>query len=230
MEISAEKLRLYAVIDCAKLNGPALERAAEELLSGGVTCLELEVEGEGFSPEDFAAQAQAVRPLCQRFQAPLLIRNNPSVAQLSGADGVRLDWSAAGVAEARSLLGPAKFIGSSAHDVKEAILAQRQGADFLVCGSVFGSSAQTDAVVALERPELWRICKAAGMPVIAAGGITPQNAPLLIATGIVGIAVSRSLFYAPNKLIAAHELRGLAERICAYQEEPPIINYRRRNR
>ena len=65
---------------------------------------------------------------------------------------------------------------------------------------------------------------------IAAGGITPQNAPLLIATGIVGIAVSRSLFYAPNKLIAAHELRGLAERICAYQEEPPIINYRRRNR
>ena len=64
MEISAEKLRLYAVIDCAKLNGPALERAVEELLSGGVTCLELEVEGEGFSPEDFAAQAQTARPLC----------------------------------------------------------------------------------------------------------------------------------------------------------------------
>lgn len=228
MEISAEKLRLYAVIDCAKLNGLALERTVDELLSGGVTCLEL--EGEGFAPEDFAAQAQAVRPLCRRFQVPLLIRNNPPVAQLSGADGVRLDWSATGVAEARSLLGPDKFIGSSAHDVKEAILAQRQGADFLVCGSVFGSSAQTDAVVALERPELWRICKAAGVPVIAAGGITPQNAPLLIATGIVGIAVSRSLFYAPNKLIAAHELRGLAERICAYQEEPPIINYRRRNR
>lgn len=227
MEISAEKLRLYAVADCARLNGHALVEAAKDLLAAGVTCFEM--EAGPLSEAEFEEQARELLPLCRRLHVPFLVRNSIEAVQRLDADGVRLDWSETKVAEARRALGMEKIVGASAHCVREAILARRQGADFLVCGSVFGSSLNDD-VAALERPELWRICKAADVPVVAAGGITLQNAPLLIATGVAGIAVSRGLFGAPNRLIAGHTLRTMAERICAYQEEPPIINYRWRNR
>lgn len=208
MNISPEQLRLYAVTDRAWLAGRTLEDTVRELLAAGVTCVQLR---EKHAPDaERRALARALKPVCAAFGAPLLINDDVALAKAVDADGVHVGQSDMAVAEARRILGPDKIIGASAHNVAEALEAQRQGADYLGCGAVFGTATKADVTV-LAREELRRICTAVDIPVVAIGGISAQNAPLLAGTGIAGLAVVSALFAAPDKTAAARQLRALAE-------------------
>lgn len=212
MNISAEQLRLYAVTDRAWLGGRTLEDTVAELAAAGVSCVQLREKHA--SEAEFAALARALKPVCARFGVPLIINDNLAVALAVDADGVHVGQSDAAIPEARRVLGPGKIIGASAHNVAEALRAQAQGADYLGCGAVFGSSTKTD-VTTLDHAELARICRAVDLPVVAIGGVTEQNAPQLAGTGIAGLAVVSALFAAPDKTAAARRLRALADRLCA---------------
>ncbi len=228
MKITGEQLRLYAVTDRSWLKGRTLESTVEELLAAGVTCVQLREKNA--SPAEFLAMAKALRPICTYYRAPLIINDDLTVAQLSGADGVHLGQSDLPTDEARKILGPDKIIGMTAHNVTEAVHAKMKGADYLGCGALFGTTTKSDTVP-LDRPELWRICKAVDIPVVAIGGINAQNAPLLIGTGIQGLAVVSALFAAADKTAAARQMRELADRVCLYREDPFLPpSYGRRKR
>lgn len=215
MNISAERLRLYAVTDRAWLAGQPLEAVVQELLAAGVTCVQLREKHA--SEAEFLALAKALKPVCARYRAPLLINDSVAVAKAADVDGVHVGQSDMAVAEARRILGPDKIIGASAHSVAEALAAQEQGADYLGCGAVFGTSTKTD-VTALARDELRRICEAVRIPVVAIGGISAQNAPLLAGTGIAGLAVVSALFTAPDKTASARQMRVLADQAVQTKE------------
>lgn len=216
MNISAEQLRLYAVTDRTWLAGHTLEAVVQELLAAGATCVQLREKHA--SEAEFLALAKALKPICAQYRAPLLINDCVSVAKAADADGVHIGQNDLSVAEARRILGPDKIIGASAHSVAEALAAQEQGADYLGCGAVFGTSTKTD-VTTLARDELRRICEAVRIPVVAIGGISAQNAPLLAGTGIAGLAVVSALFAAPDKTAAARQMRALADQ--AVQAKSP---------
>lgn len=210
MNISAEQLRLYAVTDRAWLAGRTLESTVQELLAAGVTCVQLREKHAGEA--ETRALALALKPVCAQYHVPLLINDDVALAKFIDADGVHVGQSDASVAEARRILGPGKIIGASAHNVAEALAAQRQGADYLGCGAVFGTATKTDVTV-LPREELRRICRAVSLPVVAIGGISDRNAPLLAGTGIAGLAVVSALFAAPDKTAAALRLRSIADAV-----------------
>lgn len=210
MNITAKQLRLYAVTDRHWLNGQRLEDVAEELLAAGVTCLQLREKHQ--DPAEFVRMARALKPICARYGVPLILNDAVELAKEVDADGVHVGQDDMSVARARAILGPDKIIGASAHNVAEAVAAYQAGADYLGCGAVFGSGTKHN-VSQMPLETLTAICQAVDIPVVAIGGVSLDNLPLLADTGIAGVAVISGLFAAEDKTEAAQaflkQLEGL---------------------
>ncbi len=209
--MNPQQLRLYAVTDRSWLKpGETLAEVVETLLKAGVTCVQLrEKEAE----DAFILQeAQELNALCRRYGVPFLVNDRPDLAQAVGADGVHVGQEDTGLTEARNLLGPNALLGGSAHTVEEALAAQAAGADYLGCGAVFGSGTKHN-VSQMPLETLTAICQAVDIPVVAIGGVSLDNLPLLADTGIAGVAVISGLFAADDKTEAAQaflrQLEGL---------------------
>lgn len=162
-------------------------------------------------------QALALRRVTAQSGAALIVNDDPALALAAGADGVHLGGDDAPVEEARRLLGAGAIIGTSCYDRLELALAARAaGADYVAFGSFYPSSVKPGAV----RPEpglLTRARKQVGLPLVAIGGITPENAPVLIAAGADALAVVTALFGAPD-------IAGTARRFCALFTFSPLAS------
>lgn len=203
MKIDAKAVTLYAVTDRSWLKeGESLKKPLEVLLKAGVTCVQLREKKADDS--FFIKEALEIKELCRHYQVPLLINDRPDIARKVGADGVHVGLSDMGIEKAREMLGDGFIIGGSAHNVQEALAAQKAGADYIGCGAVFGSSTKTDVTI-LSRKELKAICGAVQIPVVAIGGISLTNMEELAGTGIDGVAVISALFGAEDKEAAARE-------------------------
>lgn len=204
MKVAKETMRLYAVTDRTWLKpGEQLEQPVEELLKAGVTCVQLREK----QAEDalILEEARILKELCGRYRVPLIINDRPDLAKAVKADGVHVGLSDMGIEKARALLGEDYIIGGSAHNVREALEAQKAGADYIGCGAVFGSSTKSD-VTALPHEELKAICQAVDIPVVAIGGIHEGNIAQLAGTGVDGVAVVSALFAKEDKRAAAETL------------------------
>ena len=113
--------------------------------------------------------------------------------------------------DVRAKLGPDKIIGVSAQTVEQAILAEKRGADYLGVGAVFPTGSKDDAVE-VSHDTLRDICKAVSIPVIAIGGITVDNTPVLAGTGICGIAVISAIYAQENILDATKKLKDVTSK------------------
>ena len=204
MNITRENLLLYAVTDRTWLNGASLAEQVEKALKGGVTFVQLREKHLDF--EAFLAEAKEIGAICKRYHVPFVINDNIEVAIAADADGVHVGQDDLEAGNVRKLLGPDKIIGVSAHSVAEARKAQEAGADYLGSGAAFptGSKADTNVI----GPETIReVCAAVDIPVVAIGGIGPENIPKLSGTGIAGAAVISALFSKPDIEAAACRLR-----------------------
>ncbi|MCD8098718.1 MAG: thiamine phosphate synthase [Lachnospiraceae bacterium] len=197
MKITSNTLRLYAVTARSWLRpGETLASVVEELLKAGVTCVQLR---EKHAEEELLLrEAFELRELCTQYKVPLIINDRPDIAIKVRADGVHVGLSDMAISKARKLLGDQYLIGGSAHNVAEALAAQRAGADYIGCGAIFGSSTKRDATN-LSPQELRAICEAVSIPAVAIGGIFLDNVETLRGTGIAGVAVVSGLFAAENK-------------------------------
>lgn len=203
MKVERRHMLLYAVTDRSWLHGQSLVYAVEEVLAGGATMLQL--REKHLEHRDFLAQAQELLPLCRKYHVPLIINDDVQVALESGADGVHVGQSDMAVQAARSILGPDKIIGASAHNASEALAAVAAGADYLGCGAVFGSTTKADAGL-LSLNTLREIRAAARVPIVAIGGINRQNIARLAGSGVDGVALISALFAAPDKRAAAQQM------------------------
>lgn len=211
MKTVQNAMLLYAITDRSWLKpGETLEEQVETVLANGATCLQ--IREKQLDSEAFLAQALRIKPICQKYGVPLIINDNVDVAKACGADGVHVGQNDMEIAAARSILGPEKWIGTSAHNVEEALKAKESGCDYIGSGAVFGSATKTDAGT-LDHQELRRICQATDLPVVAIGGITADNAHRLTGTGVDGIAVISALFAQQDKAAATRQMLTLARHV-----------------
>ena len=201
---------LYAVTDRTWLGGASLSWAVKEALTGGITLLQL--REKNLTDREMLQEAQELLPLCHRHGVPLIINDRVQVALDAGADGVHLGQEDMSPREARAILGPDAIIGVSARTVGSAQRAEQEGADYLGVGAVFSTSTKTDAQN-LSPETLRQICQAVHIPVVAIGGIGPDNILELLGCGIQGVAVVSSIFAQKNIAQAASRLRALSEQI-----------------
>lgn len=201
---------LYAVSDRTWLGGASLSWAVKEALTGGITLLQL--REKSLTDHEMLQEALALRPLCHQHGVPLIINDRVQVALDAGADGVHLGQEDMSPQEARAILGPDAIIGVSARTVESARKAEQAGADYLGVGAVFSTSTKADAKN-ISPETLRQICQAVHIPVVAIGGIGPDNILELLGCGIQGIAVVSSIFAQKNIAQAASRLRALSEQI-----------------
>lgn len=198
-----ENITLYGITGNCPL---PLEAAVEAALQGGVGMVQL--REKNISDEEYVRKAKLLLGITEKYNVPLIINDNVNAALRSGAQGVHLGQTDGSPAEARKILGENAIIGVTAKTVETAVKAERDGADYLGCGAVFGSVTKENAVP-LKMETLKGICAAVSIPVYAIGGIAPSNAGLLKGTGIRGIAVVSELF-GRNSL---EEIRSAAKRL-----------------
>ena len=156
------------------------------------------------------AMGQRLRAACIDAGVPLVINDDPALAAELGAEGVHLGEHDGGIANARAMLGEAAIIGVSCYDdLHRARDAAAAGADYVAFGAFFPSATKPSARRASTG--LLRDSAALGIPRVAIGGITPENAPSLVAAGADLIAVIGGVFDAADPIAAARACSSLFE-------------------
>lgn len=205
-----EAMCLYAVTDSTWLKERTLPEVVEEALEGGATFIQ--IREKHLEYDEFVALAKKVKMVTDRYHVPYVINDEVGIAKLIDADGVHLGQNDEELAKAREILGPDKIIGVSAHNVEEAVAAEKNGADYLGVGAVFNTSTKTD-VTDMSRETLRAICDAVSIPVVAIGGIKADNILELEGSHIDGVAVVSAIFAAEDIKEAAKDLLVKAKMI-----------------
>lgn len=210
MKCDKKSLLLYAVTDRTWLNGKTLYEQVEKAIKGGVTFVQLrekELDDVAFLKEAFE-----IKKLCRQYNVPFIINDNVEIARKINADGVHVGQSDMKAGNVRTILGEDKILGVSAQTVEQALLAEKEGADYLGVGAVFPTGSKMDANdVSYET--LKEICSAVSIPVVAIGGIGAGNVLKLENSGISGIAVISAIFSAEDIEKATKNLKELTEEV-----------------
>ena len=155
-----------------------------------------------------AAQAAALAPLCRAAGVPLIVNDDPRLARDVKASGVHLGEHDGTVAAARAILGPDAIVGVSCYDdLERARKAADEDADYIAFGAFFPSATKPNARRAT--PALLGAAGALGLPMVAIGGITVDNARPLLEAGADLLAVVGGVFDAPDPVAAAREFQAL---------------------
>ena len=183
-----------------------LERAVAAAIEGGVNLVQ--VRDKELPARELYELGQRLRRLTAEAGVRLVVNDRADVALAIEADGVHLGEAGLPVPVARELMD-GRLVGRSVHGVPEAVEAARLGADYLVVGTIFPS--ETHPQLPAAGPHLIKkVRQRVKLPLIAIGGITPDNAPQAIADGASGVAVIRSILADPSPKQAA---RRLVERV-----------------
>lgn len=210
MKLDKKDLLLYAVTDRSWLKGQTLYEQVEQAIKGGTTFVQL--REKELDDESFLNEAIEIGELCKKYNVPFVINDNVDVAKRMNADGVHIGQSDMDAGNVREILGKDKILGVSAQTVEQAILAEKQGADYLGVGAVFPTGSKDDADdVSIET--LKAICSAVSIPVVAIGGIGKHNVSKLKKSGICGIAVISAIFAADDIIMATAELKTLTKEV-----------------
>lgn len=213
MKLENKTMLVYAVTDRTWLNGSTLEQQVEQAIKGGATLIQLREKELSYTA--FLEQAIQLKKVTDKYHIPLIINDNVDVAKAVNAEGVHVGQKDMEAGAVRQKLGENKIIGVSVQTVEQALLAQKQGADYLGVGAVFSTSTKLDASeVSFET--LQKICDAVSIPVVAIGGINAQNIMQLKNSGIDGVAVVSAIFAQKDIIQATKELTNLAKQIVSY--------------
>lgn len=154
------------------------------------------------------SEAEALLAICNAHGALCIINDDVDLAHAVCAHGVHLGEQDDDLLHARDTLGPHAIIGVSCYDdLGRARAATRQGADYLAFGAFYPSPSKPQARRA--HPQLLRDARDFGLPLVAIGGITPDNGTDLIAAGADFLAVISGVFAAPDTEAAARRYSAL---------------------
>ena len=189
-------------------SGAELAGAVAAAVENGVRAVQY--RDKSSDPARRRRDAAALLAICRPHGVPFIINDDVDLAHAIGADGVHLGRDDEGLAFARTRLGDGAIIGISCYDEAErALAAARSGADYVAFGSFFPSVTKPGAVrattelVAAVRPRI-------ESPIVAIGGITADNAPPLLESGVDLLAVVNAIFGARDIGRAARRLVELS--------------------
>src|SRR4029450_1467256 len=163
---------LYAILDPAQTKERAPEAVLRELLEGGAAILQLRVKT--MAPSDFFQRAQRPGAATRTHGCKLIVNDRVDIALACHADGVHLGQEDLPLLVGRRLMG-AKLVGISPPALEQAQEAERNGADYIGFGPMFGTTTKDTGYAARGVDMLRKIRAAVRLPIVAIGGINEQN-------------------------------------------------------
>lgn len=192
---------LYAITPAVPKTSLPLKEQVAEAIAGGARLIQY--RDKSADPGKRLCEALALLAVCRTADVPFIVNDDLDLALQIGADGIHLGRDDADPREARERLGSEAIVGISCYDqLPRAIHAQEIGADYVAFGRLFPSSTKPLAVQAT--PELLHLAsERLDLPLVAIGGITPENGRSLISAGVDMLAVVDAVFGQPDIRAAA---------------------------
>ena len=183
-------------------------------LEGG--CRWIQLRMKEVSSEEIISIAQEAMAMCRKHGATFIIDDHVELVKQLKADGVHLGKNDRLISEARRILGKDFIIGGTANTFEDVRMHAEAGADYIGCGPfrftttkknlspVLGLEGYTDIVSKMKAEGI-------NLPIVAIGGITKEDIPSLMKTGINGIALSGSILRAENPIEEMKEIITIIE-------------------
>lgn len=190
---------LYAITAESHASPKQLAQAVQAALRGGAKAIQYRAK----SSQNRLKEARLVLVECRAFNVPLIINDDADLALAIRAEGVHLGKDDGSILAARSKLGPKAIIGVSCYDsVERALEAERQGAGYVAFGRFFPSASKPHAPCA-RLETLIEAKRKLSVPIVAIGGITPDNGAALLKAGADVLAAIDAVFGADDPERAA---------------------------
>jgi thiamine-phosphate pyrophosphorylase len=186
--------------------------AIEEALQAGCRLIQLRVKNQ---PEAAVLeQAKAAKDLCDRYNAKLIVNDFPQVAKAVGAWGIHVGLQDLPVAEVRAIVGDQMIIGGTANTFEHIQQRVQEGVNYIGLGPFRFTTTKEKLSPVLGLEGYQRIMdqmKSAGMqmPIVAIGGVLPDDVPGLKNAGVYGVAISGALTNAIDKQAVVKQVEVL---------------------
>lgn len=175
----------------------------EAAVSGGVSIVQLrEKDTNG---QHFYEKALILKKCLDKLSIPLIINDRIDIALAINAAGVHVGQTDLPIEAVKKIVPESMIVGLSVRTVEQAIIAERQGVDYLGVGSVYPTATKDDAQI-LSRGMLTAISQAVSIPTVAIGGINANNIRHIRDSGTDGFAVVSAITRADNPKAAAEIL------------------------
>jgi thiamine-phosphate pyrophosphorylase len=197
---------IYAITDCENIDDHEVIEKSKQILSVGISLFQYRNKTKDKkNKKELALELQS---LCLKYDTPFIINDDVDLAKELNADGVHLGQNDEGINNARKKLG-SKIIGISCYnDLNRAVEAEKAGADYIAFGSFFPSVTKPDA----RKVKIELLNEAESIltiPIVAIGGITPENGKLLIDAKADFLAIISGLYSATNTINATQTYNNL---------------------
>lgn len=175
--------------------------SARMALEGGCKWIQLRMKEA--SPEEVEAVALLLKPMCKEHDAILILDDHVELAKKLEVDGVHLGKTDMPVVEARRFLGEAFIIGGTANTFEDVVMHYRAGADYVGIGPfrytatkknlspILGLEGYASILSQMKQADI-------ALPTVAIGGITYNDIPAIMETGVSGIALSGTILQAED--------------------------------
>jgi thiamine-phosphate diphosphorylase len=180
--------RLYIITDESLSKGRTHQEIALAAIKAGASVIQL--RDKNAAGGRLYQVATDIRKITRELNVSFIINDRIDIALAVDADGVHVGQEDLPAQETRELIGPERILGISAGNLKEAIEAQKQGADYLGVGPVFEArTTKADAGAPRGVDLIKQVSHHCRIPIIAIGGINLANIDKVIEAGATGAAV-----------------------------------------
>jgi thiamine-phosphate pyrophosphorylase len=197
-------LKLYFVMGSQDVGSYDPLTTLEIALKSGITCYQWREKGaESLTGSERFVFAKAARRLCQTYHVPFFVDDDVSLALELNADGVHVGQKDEIAREVRQKIGPAMWLGVSAHSVEEAERALAGGADYIGVGPYKPTQSKADAESPLGDTLIRTLTEMNyPLPMVAIGGVTSADIPAICSAGAAGVAVISAISKAADPAMA----------------------------
>jgi len=186
---------LYAIFDPEQISTREPERVLHDLLEAGAKWLQLRVKA--LTPSHFFALARQARTETRKYGCKLIVNDRVDIALGCDADGVHLGQEDLPLTVGRKLMS-GKVIGISTHDPEQAREAERNGADYIGFGPMFGTSTKDTGYAERGVQMLAQVRAKVQLPIVAIGGINEQNVKQVWQAGATSAAIISDVLHADD--------------------------------
>jgi thiamine-phosphate pyrophosphorylase len=197
---------LYTIADTLGRPELSFVNIAEQLCVGGAKLLQLRVKD--LPSRDLLEIAHKVKAICHRAGCLFIVNDRADIALAVEADGVHVGQEDLPLIAARKVLGPNKIIGVSTHDPQQAQTAERDGADYIGFGPMYGTTTKATGYTARGLDQLREIRAVVRLPIVAIGGITAERASATLSAGADAVAMISDLVLATDIAAKVKETLG----------------------
>ena len=193
MKGNLSECRLYGILDLSYVDDADIVAVAEAMIKGGVDLIQL--RGKERTINELVDLAAELHELTIRFSTPLIVNDHAEIAKKVRVEGVHVGQEDDSIEVVRQKAGRELLVGKSTHSLKQAMAAQREGADYIGFGPIFATPTKPDyAPIGLS--DIKRVHTEVSLPIFCIGGLNIDNLQSVIDAGAMGVVMVSALLKA----------------------------------